>query len=53
MELLQKTKTFTNKEGKEVQYNVYYVVAYGEEVELKPVNDTDKRLLKAAFKNGK
>lgn len=53
MELLQKTKTFKNAEGQELKYNAYYVVVLGEEVELKPVFASDKKLLKAGYKNGR
>lgn len=53
MELLQKIKTFKNANGQDVNYNAYYVVVLGEEIELKPVYATDRKLLKAGFKNGR
>lgn len=52
MELLQKKKQFKDKDGKVVEYVVFYVKCYGTDVELNCKYKEFKELLKNAFERG-
>lgn len=44
-------RSFTNKDGKKVNFTALYVVVMGIEIKLRAIDDTAKKLLENYFKD--